>query len=179
MSEKNVPNLSCYYNGTQYSDGSLVCQAGTLMRCRDGAWQDTGSDCEQEESHLSYDSAQPHVQIREGQIWQIDSPPSRDETTPPRGGAVAPKESTSFFEQKGGQQSSAFPKVTISATSITVVHLKQTGGGYVSSVTLKGSGGSYTWSRAGNYDITPGVYDHFCNGSCVGNGRIESLIRYS
>jgi Protein of unknown function (DUF1496) len=43
--EAGEAQASCFYQGQEYSDGSLVCQAGRLMRCNDGVWQDTGDAC--------------------------------------------------------------------------------------------------------------------------------------
>lgn len=37
--------VDCVYEGSSYSDGSLVCQAGIKMRCNGGVWEDTGLTC--------------------------------------------------------------------------------------------------------------------------------------
>lgn len=36
---------SCFFDGKEYSDGAMTCQAGKQMRCNDGVWQDTGDPC--------------------------------------------------------------------------------------------------------------------------------------
>jgi Protein of unknown function (DUF1496) len=39
--------VSCYYAGQEYSDGAQMCQAGWVMRCNSGQWQNTGQRCRQ------------------------------------------------------------------------------------------------------------------------------------
>lgn len=36
---------SCMYESKDYSDGSEICQAGTVKRCIDGDWVDIGREC--------------------------------------------------------------------------------------------------------------------------------------
>ncbi|MER3317326.1 MAG: DUF1496 domain-containing protein [Allomuricauda sp.] len=40
-------NSTCIYNGKEYSDGSTVCQGGTLHQCRDGRWDNLGTACKE------------------------------------------------------------------------------------------------------------------------------------
>lgn len=42
MSENDV----CYYDGFEYSEGSLICVNGRELKCRSGQWQETGYSCE-------------------------------------------------------------------------------------------------------------------------------------
>lgn len=37
---------ACTFAGQEYSEGSVVCQGGRLMRCQGGNWGDTGADCD-------------------------------------------------------------------------------------------------------------------------------------
>jgi len=39
--------MPCTYNGTEYSEGAVVCQGSRLMQCSSGVWEDTGFDCEE------------------------------------------------------------------------------------------------------------------------------------
>jgi hypothetical protein len=38
---------SCTYNGTSYSDGAVVCQAGYEYACNDGNWDALNTPCAQ------------------------------------------------------------------------------------------------------------------------------------
>lgn len=51
--------MSCTYNGIEYSEGSIVCQAGRIMKCSGNDWTDTGGNCE--EIELTITSAEPHT----------------------------------------------------------------------------------------------------------------------
>src|SRR5262249_31949557 len=42
-------NDHCFYKGTIYSDGSMSCQTGAQLSCRDGDWRAPGSACVPEE----------------------------------------------------------------------------------------------------------------------------------
>ena len=48
----------CEYNGVSYSDGSVVCQNGSEMRCdgTDGSWHYTGNTCDKDGELLRRDS---------------------------------------------------------------------------------------------------------------------------
>jgi len=39
--------MACVYKGEEYSDGSEICQAGTVKRCVGDKWVDIGRDCEE------------------------------------------------------------------------------------------------------------------------------------
>jgi hypothetical protein len=43
MAGENV----CYFDGQEYSEGSLVCSNGRELKCRDGEWHETGYECEE------------------------------------------------------------------------------------------------------------------------------------
>ncbi len=36
---------SCWYNGKEYSNGALLCQAGELFQCSYGVWVDQQKKC--------------------------------------------------------------------------------------------------------------------------------------
>jgi hypothetical protein len=35
----------CMYNGQEYEEGTLICQAGLVNLCMNGVWQSKGSFC--------------------------------------------------------------------------------------------------------------------------------------
>lgn len=39
---------SCSYNGSTYSDGSVICMNGNEYRCDDGSWVSLGTSCNEE-----------------------------------------------------------------------------------------------------------------------------------
>ena len=41
--------MKCTYNGKEYSEGSVVCQAGQLKRCTAGQWVNWGGSCRAED----------------------------------------------------------------------------------------------------------------------------------
>jgi len=38
-------SYNCWYNGKEYSNGSLICQVGELFQCSYGVWVDKGRKC--------------------------------------------------------------------------------------------------------------------------------------
>lgn len=63
---------SCVYNGQEYSDGSVVCQAGTKHQCRDGSWDDLGSSCTAEQDGVligeDYQTTEKRLEDHEDQV---------------------------------------------------------------------------------------------------------------
>lgn len=84
------------------------------------------------------------------------------------------KASEAFVKSDG---SSASPNITIRESTIWVYHGQQ-GGGRITGTTLRGSGGTYNFVRPGKYNVQPGTYDHFVNGTIYNNGWIGSGICY-
>lgn len=73
--------------------------------------------------------------------------------------------------------SSASPTITITQSTIWVYHGQQ-GGGRITGTTLKGTGGTYNFSKPGQYNVQPGTYEHYVNGTIYNNGWIGSGICY-
>jgi hypothetical protein len=46
---ENAAEHSCWYNGKQYSNGSLICQVGEVFQCSYGYWVDQRRSCQQDE----------------------------------------------------------------------------------------------------------------------------------
>lgn len=37
--------MTCTYNGTEYSEGALICANGRELVCRGGDWHENGETC--------------------------------------------------------------------------------------------------------------------------------------
>ncbi len=87
------------------------------------------------------------------------------------------KRVVSRAEVKNGIPFKAFPKISITSSSIRIIRLEAISG-KVDGISLNGSGGSYSWGAIGNYSIQPGTYDFIVFGSLKNNGWLEAEIEF-
>jgi hypothetical protein len=89
------------------------------------------------------------------------------------------KTSVARVEQKAGVTLPNYPKITVTANSVTVVSVSASHTAHADSTALQGTGGLFTFASAGTYPVQPGQYDHFVSGRITNNGWIEAVIEYT
>ncbi|GGY35865.1 DUF1496 domain-containing protein [Pseudoduganella albidiflava] len=68
----------CTYAGQEYSEGSVICQGGRLMKCQGGNWGDTGASCSNaisEEGYSKISEALGFLNIKRVDMTPADARP--------------------------------------------------------------------------------------------------------
>jgi len=56
--------ITCTYNGEDYSEGSVTCQNNTEYVCQDGQWNPTGKDCSDKAKSLTSETDEISSQLK-------------------------------------------------------------------------------------------------------------------
>jgi len=92
------------------------------------------------------------------------------------------KQSEAYFSADG---TSIQPKIMIKSNTIRVEHKEgeeRRGDATLNYTQLQGSGGNFFFRNPGVYRITPGTYDHYVWGTCLGRSSrtfLSSKVHYS
>jgi hypothetical protein len=159
--------MACLYNGSSYSDGSIVCMNGETHRCDGDVWTNLAYSCDKADGEVIIPDSRPN-------------PPSAAKDSRPNlpTEAVPTKTARVFHLYQAGRNSSANPKIIVTKSRVSC-RLGQTEGGLVKGTNFTGTGGIYNFEGDGSFEVEPGTYTLYVLGVIGGNGSIESVVSYS
>ena len=136
--------ISCQYNGVEYSQGSVICQAGLKFVCNDSIWIEKGGDCVNEMVYEEF-VINEDGEYEENILNDI---------------TLTKEISNAYHCEKGGNVGRVTPDIEIKNRQITVNHRVE---GILRDVhiwtVLKSKSRKFVL-RKGKHIVEPGKYTH-------------------